>query len=127
MEASIADCTFSLGELIQLMDNGIAKKRRRESDMLVTGAVMIPPNEITEKGKRLYQERFQKEYEAASPGKYLAIDVTSEQAFVADAPETALEMAQKANPNGFFYLVRIGAQGVVRVGYIQRHANQWQL
>ncbi len=79
----------------------------------------ITPQEITERGAALYRERFQREFELAHPGQYLAIDVTTEAAFVADLPEEAMKLAQSANPKGFFHLVRIGSPGVYRVGYTQ--------
>lgn len=88
---------------------------------------MIPPNEISEKGKRLYETKFQREFETTYPGKYLAIDVTTEVPYVADSPELALETAQQANPKGFFYVVRLGASGVYRVGYTKSANFGWNL
>ncbi len=75
------------------------------------------PQEIADKGEALYRERYRAQYEQEHVGQFLAIDITSEEAFVAETPEQALETAQKRNPNGFFYLVKIGSAGVYRVGY----------
>ncbi len=80
---------------------------------------MITPDEISATGERLYKERFQREYEVTHIGRFLAIDVTTEHAFVADTADGALQAAYQTNPKGFFYLVRIGAPGVYRVGYTQ--------
>lgn len=75
------------------------------------------PQEIAEKGEALYKNRFQAQYEREQPGRFLAIDITTEEAIVADTPEQAVESAQARNPNGFFHLVKIGSAGVYRVGY----------
>lgn len=84
--------------------------------------MVMTPQEIADKGEALYKQRFQAEYEERHLGKYLAIDITSEEAFVADSPEQAIEAAQRKNPNGFFHLVKVGSPGVYRVGYT-RHYN----
>ena len=80
------------------------------------------PHHIKEKGERLYKERFRSKYEKKHSGKFLAIDITTEEAFVADTPEKAMEEAQNKNPNGFFHLVKIGSPGVYRIGYT-RHTS----
>ncbi len=82
------------------------------------------PQEIAEKGEALYKNRFRAEYEEHE-GRFLAIDVTLEEAFVADTPEGALEAAQRKNPQGFFHLVKIGSLGVYRVGYANHRALDW--
>ena len=60
------------------------------------------PDEISKKGEKLYREKYQREYEITSPGKYLAIDITTELPYIADTPEAALETAISTNPQGFF-------------------------
>jgi len=82
------------------------------------------PERIAEKGQALYRERFRNEYEEQYPGKYLAIDINTEKAFIGDTPEAAVEALQKANPNGFYHLVRIGSPGVYRVGYTQHQSRR---
>ncbi|MFB3813181.1 MAG: hypothetical protein ACE14L_03645 [Terriglobales bacterium] len=88
---------------------------------------MITPNEISSKGEKLYKERFQGQYELSHPGQFLVIDVTRELAYVAESPEKALETAYKANPQGFFHVVRIGSPGVYRVGHTQGVSRAWHL
>ena len=83
------------------------------------------PQVIAEKGERIYRNKFQKEYEEKYPGKFLAIDINSEQGFIADTPEEAIEKAQAANPSGPFHLIKIGAAGVFRVGYSSGAHGDW--
>lgn len=83
------------------------------------------PSIIAEKGEKLYKEKFRAEYEPTSVGKFLAIDIDSERAFLADTPEAALQDAGKASPTGSFHLVKIGSPGVFRVGYAGRQSGDW--
>ena len=82
------------------------------------------PNIIAEKGEKLYREKFRAQYEDQI-GKFLAIDVESEQASLADTPEAALQNARLANPEGTFHLIKIGSPGVFRVGYAGRQSGDW--
>ena len=83
------------------------------------------PQEAADKGTAIYKARYQAAFEAEHPGKFAAIDITTEKAWVADTPEEALGIAQGQNPNGFFHLIRIGSPGVYRVGYTQHNAREW--
>jgi len=83
------------------------------------------PQEAANKGMAIYREKYQQAYEREHPGKFVAIDITTGEAWVADTPEAALEMAQRANANGFFHLIRVGSPGVFRVGYTQHSAREW--
>jgi hypothetical protein len=83
--------------------------------------VVMTPQGIAEKGETLYKSRFKALYEVQHPGKYVAIDISSEEAFVADTPEAAIEAAQTSHPDGFFHLVKVGSAGVYRVGYARQH------
>lgn len=75
------------------------------------------PQEIAEKGESLYKNKFRPQFEVEHPGKYLAIDIASEEGFVSDTAEGAVEAAQTKHPEGFFHLVKVGSPGVYRVGY----------
>jgi hypothetical protein len=90
-------------------------------------SVTKTPNSIAEKGEALYRDKFQSEYEAKFPGKYLAIDVNSAQPYIADSPEEAVESLLRSNPNAYYHVIRIGAPGVYRVGYAQHQQREWYL
>lgn len=75
---------------------------------------------IAAKGEDLYARRFAREFEHYR-GKYLAIDVDNERAYLADSPRQALALAQTTNPQGSFHIVKIGFEGLYRVAsYGQR-------
>jgi hypothetical protein len=69
--------------------------------------------DIAAKGELLFRKlapSYEREY-----GKYLAIDVDTEKAYLADSPQAALKIAQDKNPQGSFHLVKIGFEGLYRV------------
>jgi hypothetical protein len=71
--------------------------------------------EIADRGSEIYDRRYRIEFEPKWTGRFAAIDVNSEQAFVADFPEEALAAARAAQPGHLFYLVRIGSRGAFRI------------
>jgi hypothetical protein len=75
------------------------------------------PKTIADSGNRIYAEKYQQAYEANYPGQYAAIDVQTEEAFVAPTPEAAIRAAQAKNRGTMFHLIKIGSPGVFRVGY----------
>jgi len=75
------------------------------------------PKQLAERGEAIYKAKYQQQYERLHPGKYVAIDVNTEKAYVADTPEGAVELLQRDNPNSYFHLVRVGSAGVFKVGY----------
>ena len=87
----------------------------------------LSPQLLADKGQALYKDKFQSEYEAKYPGKFVAIDTSSGEAFLADSPEQAFAAAQAKNPEGFFYLVKVGSPGVYRIGHTQNINRDWIL
>lgn len=75
------------------------------------------PKQLAEKGEAIYKGKYQEEYEHLYPGKFVAIDLDSEKAFVADTPEGAVGLLQQENPESFFHLIKVGSPGVFKVGY----------
>jgi hypothetical protein len=73
------------------------------------------PRQLAEKGEAIYAQKYKQEYERLYPGKFVAIDIGTEKAFVADTPEGAVELLQKENPKAFFHLVKVGSSGVFKV------------
>jgi hypothetical protein len=67
--------------------------------------------EIVDKGIAIY-EKIKGNYEPQYKGKFLAIDVTSGKAYMADTGGEAIEKAKAENPEILFYLVRIGFDSV---------------
>lgn len=83
------------------------------------------PKEIAERGDRIYNEKYRAEYETKYLGKFVAIDVLAEEAFIADTSSQALETARQRNPNGTFHLVKVGSAGAFRVSYSINEQLDW--
>ena len=83
------------------------------------------PKVVAERGEKIYQEKYKAEYERLYPGKFVAIDVTTEAAFVSDTPEGAIKQGQAQAPLGIFHLIRVGQPGAFRVGYIFDGEPDW--
>ncbi|MBI3872208.1 MAG: hypothetical protein HY304_03915 [candidate division Zixibacteria bacterium] len=73
-------------------------------------------DELARKGEDLYKAKFKADLEKTDSGRYAAIDVHSGECFVADSPEEATRLGAQKHPDGFFHLVRIGHEGVYRLG-----------
>jgi hypothetical protein len=83
------------------------------------------PKQLAEKGETIYRTKYQQEYERLYIGKYVAIDLSTEKAYVANTPEGAVELLQKENPKGFFHLIKVGSPGVFKVGYSYHNERDW--
>ena len=70
--------------------------------------------ELGERGERIYRDKYQTDFETRYRGQVVAIDVHSEQAFVAPTMTEAGIRGHAACPRGFFYFVRVGAPAVFR-------------
>lgn len=81
------------------------------------------PQAIAEAGERIYKDKYQALYEPSHTGSFVAIDVLSDEAYLADTPEGALKQARQQAPHGLFHLIRIGAPGAFRVSY-SAHATK---
>jgi hypothetical protein len=71
-----------------------------------------PPDarEIVKRGTDIYERKYRAEYEHKWGGRFAAINVNSEKAYVGDYPEEALAIAKRADREGIFYLVHIGSR-----------------
>ena len=78
---------------------------------------MTNPQQVAETGQKIYQARYQQEYERLHSGKFVAIDVKSETPYIGDTASDALQTALAASPRGVFHLIKIGSPGAFKVSY----------
>ena len=83
------------------------------------------PKAIAERGEKIYQDKYKVEYEREHLGKFLAIDVTTEKAFLGDTPEAVLDQAKNESPMGIFHLIQIGFSAAYRVSYSSNADTDW--
>jgi hypothetical protein len=84
--------------------------------------VLSKPDPVTEAGEQIYRERYQAQYEASHRGKFLAIDVETGEATLAEEAVDAMEQAHQANPDHMLYLLKIGSPHIGRLGFRLSHA-----
>jgi hypothetical protein len=56
---------------------------------MVTTVEISNPKVAAERGEKIYNEKYKTAFEAEHYGKFVAIDVMSDKAYVADSPEEA--------------------------------------
>lgn len=83
------------------------------------------PKAMADRGEAIYREKYKAAYEAEHLGKFVAIDVKSEHAYMGDSPDDALELARKEAPTGLFHLIKIGSPGAFRVSYSSDAKLDW--
>lgn len=66
---------------------------------------------ISEEGKKIY-EKIKNEYEPKFDGKYMAIDIDTEDVYIGDDSTEVLFKAKAEHPKNVFYLVKIGYKAV---------------
>lgn len=85
----------------------------------------LTPAQIAERGEQIYQEKYRSVYEDSHAGQIAAIEIQTEQIFLAKSVEGALLAGRKAHPTGVFHLLRIGAAGVFRTAYSEVQHGDW--
>ena len=91
----------------------------------MSAAPLSNPRQIAERGEAIYRDRYQQQYERDYPGKFVAIDVQTENAYIADTPEDALADAHTQAPQGIFHLIQVGHAGAFRVSYAKSSHVDW--
>ena len=66
------------------------------------------PTSIVQQAEEIYQRRYKHEYEEIHNGRFVAIDIKTEETYLGDSSGEALSAARKAAPNGVFHLMRVG-------------------
>lgn len=87
--------------------------------------VISNPRDAAERGEKIYNDKYKSAFEAEHYGKYVAIDIATEEAHVADSPEDAIAIARQHNPRGVFHLVKVGSTGAFRVSYSTNADMDW--
>jgi hypothetical protein len=89
-----------------------------------TGPISNPKN-AAELGEKIYRDRYKDAYEREHAGQFLAINVLTEDPYLSDTPEGALDLAYAAAPTGVFHLIQVGHAGAFRVSYTHNSNMDW--
>ena len=91
----------------------------------MSSTALSNPKAIAELGEKIYREQYKEQYEREHQGKFVAIDVTTQKAYVEDTPEGVLETASSDSPVGIFHLIRVGFAVAFRVSYSNHADLDW--
>ncbi len=85
------------------------------------------PQEVEKKGQEIYEQKLKDKLEKESLGEYVAIDVETEEYFLGESLEDALNKAREKYPNKIFHSIKIGSTGVFTAsGLLDRSSdNGW--
>jgi hypothetical protein len=78
---------------------------------------------VAKRGKEIYSRKYKSELEKTHHGEYVAIDVNSGLCYLGSTAGEATRKAEKKNPRGPFYLLRIGFASVYRMGSMLTDAD----
>lgn len=88
---------------------------------------LTDPKAVADLGEKIYAEKYRETYERDFLGQFAVIDVTTEQAYHAPAPEEVIRIARERSPQGVFHMIRVGEAGAFRVSYTARAAGSRRL
>ncbi len=77
---------------------------------------ILTPEQVVEKGQKIYTEKLKPILEADNYGKFLVIEVESGNYFVADTLIEALQKAKEKYPGKLFHTLKIGFEGIFKMG-----------
>lgn len=84
----------------------------------------INPEEIAKRGEEIYQRKFKEKYEPSLNGKFLVIEIESEEGFLGNTSVEALEKAREKYPQKLFYIKKVGfpVAEVMSSHFLPRHS-----
>jgi hypothetical protein len=80
------------------------------------GNSTLTKDEIARRGREIYERDIRTEVERDHDGRFLVVDVTTGRYEIADDELTAFDRAEKKNPDGPFFLLRVGRRAAHRLG-----------
>jgi predicted nucleic acid-binding protein len=81
---------------------------------------LLSPEQVVEKGQKFYAEKLKAELEPDKNGKFVVIEIESGDYFIADTLVEALEKAKDKYPSKLFHTVKIGFEGIYKMGTYSR-------
>jgi hypothetical protein len=80
----------------------------------------LTTDQVAAKGQKIYDEKLKGILEAENKGKFVVIEVESGDYFVADTVLEALQKAKEKYPNKILHAIRIGYEGIFKMGSYAR-------
>ncbi|HZT44050.1 MAG TPA: hypothetical protein VFA07_17930 [Chthonomonadaceae bacterium] len=79
-------------------------------------SIKYTPEEMSERGEAIYERLIRPHVEAGNRGKYVVIDIQTNDYEMDSDYHIALRRAKTKHPDGLFYVLRIGYLTAVKIG-----------
>ncbi len=76
----------------------------------------LTKDEIARRGREMYERGIRAEVEREHDGEFLVVDVTSGDYEVGEDDDEVFELSEARNPDGLFFLMRVGRPAAHRIG-----------
>lgn len=87
---------------------------------------VLTPDQVAAKGEEIYQEKLKTMLEPSNNGKFVAIEVVSGEHFVGSTILEAVALARKKYPNRLLHTIKVGYEGVYKLGRFSKPAYGWR-
>ncbi len=77
---------------------------------------MLTKDEIARRGREIYERDIRADVERDHDGEFLVVDVATGDYAVGKDDEEVFKHAEAKNPEGLFYLMRVGRPAAHRIG-----------
>lgn len=90
--------------------------------------IILDPEQVSKKGEELYKNKLKPILEPKENGKFVVIDIISEDYFLGNTISEAINNAKEKYPDGrLFHTIKIGYQGVFKMGgYKENVSYGWK-
>ena len=75
-----------------------------------------PLSDVAQRGQALYDAQIREKVETEHRNKFLVVDVNTGDYEIDSVAVAAMQKAKEKNPNGVFYLIRIGHRTAYHMG-----------
>lgn len=82
----------------------------------MTTSEILDNEEIVTRATEIYDRKYRDEYEREFQRQYVAIEVFTEKAYLGKLSGEAIKAAREDNPDGTFYLMRVGFDTTFSIG-----------
>ncbi|MBA3426938.1 MAG: hypothetical protein H0U04_20915 [Rubrobacter sp.] len=77
---------------------------------------MLTKDEIARRGREIYERDVRAEVEHGHDGEFLVVDIATGDYVVGEDEDEVFDRAEAKDPEGLFYLMRVGRPAAHRIG-----------
>jgi hypothetical protein len=84
---------------------------------------LLTPKQVAQKGEQIYQEKLKPILEPKENGRFVTVEVNSGEYFLGDSLLETLQHAHQKYPDRLFRTIKVGAEGVFKMGTYGKHLS----